>query len=172
MHSKDVNHSRSKVKANPRLCECGDHVWDVATKGFVVLVSPEDAGKLSKKWSAKHAGRGKFYAHMRGVGLLHRTLLKLEPGEFGDHENSNGMDCRRRNIRRASHVQNQMNRRVRVDNASGFKGVWQSHSGRYCARIKVEGKPIHLGSFDTATQAHSAYCEAARAAFGRFFNAG
>lgn len=34
------------------ICECGDHAWAPISKGYVVLVSPEDAHLLEKKWHA------------------------------------------------------------------------------------------------------------------------
>jgi hypothetical protein len=52
-----------------------------------------------------------------------------------------------------------------------FKGVtW--HVGRFRASIKVNGRTIHLGRYDTAEQAHEAYVAAAQKHFGKYANAG
>jgi len=71
------------------------------------------------------------------------------------------------NIRPATKSQNGFNKKVRCDSSSGLKGV-QLRRGRWVARIKGDGKRLHLGSFDTKEAAHAAYCAAARKLHGRF----
>lgn len=87
-----------------------------------------------------------------------------------DHRDLDTLNNRRYNLRLASQSQNQQNKAVQKNNALGIKGVYASLS-RYCARIHVNGKLKHLGSFDTAEDAHSAYVTAAQEHFGEFAHA-
>jgi hypothetical protein len=62
-----------------------------------------------------------------------------------------------------------MNRRRRINTASVFKGItWDKRASKWIAQIKVEGKHLHLGTFETEELAHAAYCEAATRHFGEF----
>ena len=53
------------------------------------------------------------------------------------------------NLRIVTNQQNAFNRL----NIKGYK----SHKGRFIARIKLNGKHIYLGTFDTEEEAHQAY---------------
>lgn len=50
---------------------------------------------------------------------------------------------------------------------SGVKGV-SPKSGKYVARITLDGKTSHLGYFDTKEMAAAAYAVAASEKFGEF----
>jgi hypothetical protein len=76
------------------------------------------------------------------------------------------------NLREATVSQNNANARRRVDNTSGFKGVHRHRDGRYRAQLSKNGRKKHLGLFDTAAAAHSAYMTAAKTIHGEFANAG
>lgn len=45
---------------------------------------------------------------------------------------------------------------------SGFKGVGRTPGNRWSARIKIDGKAVHLGVFDTPELAHAVYLNALR----------
>lgn len=100
---------------------------------------------------------------------MHHVILGLAPGERGDHINGNTLDNRRANLRRATVTQNNMNRRMRKDNASGFKGVgFHKQKQRWTAEIMANGKRYKLGYFRSPEDAHAAYCEAAKRLHGEF----
>lgn len=87
------------------------------------------------------------------------------PSQFIDHINGNRADNRIENLRdvnREMNIQNQ--RRARADNASTelLGASLHKATGRYIAQISKGGKKIHLGTFDTPDQAHSAYIEEKR----------
>jgi hypothetical protein len=52
--------------------------------------------------------------------------------------------------------------------ASGFKGVYQTKSRKWVAKIKHGDKLLHLGTFDTPEEAAKIYNEAARKHQGEF----
>ncbi|MFA6118161.1 MAG: HNH endonuclease [Sphingomonas sp.] len=86
-----------------------------------------------------------------------------------DHINGNGLDNRRSNLRGATQRQNLQNAGRRVDNTSGFKGVYYSQaSKKWAAQIRYEGKQKYLGLFHDARDAAKAYNAAALKYFGAF----
>lgn len=52
-------------------------------------------------------------------------------------------------------------------NRTGFRGVRKEESGRYTARVTIDGHEYHLGTFDSAEQAARAYDKRAAEAYGR-----
>lgn len=144
------------------------------TRGLVAVVDAVDADRvLAHKWSAK-PGRRTWYAKARLRGtprggpqvLLHRFLLGAPTGTQVDHRNGNGLDCRRENLRLATHAQNLQNRRVPPGR---FKGVsWQKNMGKWVARIDSEGSKRILGYFDDPELAARAYDAAAVELYGEF----
>jgi AP2 domain-containing protein len=89
-----------------------------------------------------------------------------------DHENGNGLDNRRANLRPATRSQNKANTSRysgRIPGSSGFKGVyWRERDKRWHAQIRVNGRGITLGYFHDEIQAARAYDAAAREHFGEF----
>lgn len=99
---------------------------------------------------------------------LHRYILDAPARALVDHVDHDGLNNRRSNLRLATATGNVRNARLRSDNPSGYKGVAQTPSGRWRARIVVEGKRIWLGTHVTAGDAACAYDAAAREYFGQF----
>lgn len=93
-----------------------------------------------------------------------------------DHRNLNRSDDRIENLRLATATQNTANRGVSRRNRLGVKGVGIStlrkrRPQRYRARIRVNGRLLHLGYFDSPETASAAYADAARQHFGEFARA-
>ena len=79
-----------------------------------------------------------------------------------DHRNCIRDDNRFSNIREATVRQNNRNTLVRSSSRSGLKGAsFDRVRGRWRSQIHVAGRQRYLGIFDTAAEAHAAYCEAA-----------
>lgn len=100
---------------------------------------------------------------------MHRQILGEPAGREVDHENLDGLDNQRINLRIATRGQNQHNRGRYRSNTSGYIGVsWRESHQKWRARINVNGEQEHLGYFDTAEAAANAYDEAARRLHGFF----
>ncbi len=157
------------------------------TQGQVTIVDDCDADLDGVNWHAQEQRNEKTYyavRHMqsgslsrRKAELLHRVILGRVLGrpllaeELCDHINQNTLDNRRDNLRLASNKENARNRGKRIDNSSGFKGV-RKRKTNFAATIRVDGRNIHLGTFNTPEEAHKVYCEAAQHYFGEFANNG
>lgn len=94
------------------------------------------------------------------VTLEHRLIFLWSHGHLPkqvDHVNMDKIDNRIENLRPANASTNQMNVNVRSFTKSGLKGVhWDESRKKWMARIKINGKHVFLGRFDTSDQAYEA----------------
>ncbi len=147
-------------------------------------VDPSDYGWLSQltwfAWRNKHYG---FYAQSwqylpdeRRVQVhMHRLIMGLAAGDAleVDHINHDTLDNRRCNLRIVTHATNALNRRIRSDNTSGFKGVsFNKQRQLWQAYINLNRKRFYLGFFSTAAEAGDAYRIAAIRFHGSFRDKG
>jgi len=105
--------------------------------------------------------------------LAHRLAWLYQTGAWPpdqiDHIDCDKGNNRFANLRLATNSQNQQNRGVRSDNTSGHKGVcWHRRDRKWSARIRHNGKTMHLGYFDTIEQASAAYASASLKYHGGF----
>ncbi len=142
------------------------------TRGKVAFIDDDDYERVSAhKWHAATGVRMRWYAASRsGRMRLHRFLLNAPNGMQVDHLNGNSLDCRRANLRLASHSQNLWNRSKASHNTSGFKGVIREARGgkKWCAQIVANKIHYHLGTFNTPEEAAWAYDDAALRLHGEF----
>jgi hypothetical protein len=148
------------------------------TKGKFAIVDEADFADLSQwNWFLIPTTDGRLYASRRRVPeelkagnktkhiLMHRYLLG-EPTEGVDHCDRNGLNNRRKNLRKATTIQNNANTMSRTG-SSRFKGV-SKHRHTWRATIQDHGKCIRIGCFETEEEAARAYDEAARRLHGEF----
>lgn len=155
----------------------GNVAYIPLTKGYEAIIDAADVPLVEGwNWTAftpqrktvyavRTAWRGDRWGHAR----LHREIMGSPDGVYVDHIDGNGLNNRRRNLRLATHAENQRNAALRVDNRSGFKGVfWYAATAKWVAKIQINGASKHLGYFDSAEAAHAAYCAAADLFHGEF----
>jgi hypothetical protein len=142
------------------------------TRGKYATVSDKDYRWLARfSWTAQPT---KTSWVARGVVdgvlvLMHRIILGAPRGVDVDHKDFNGLHNQRSNIRLATPVQNEMNKRKRSGTSSKYKGVsWQKSNRNWRVIINVNGSKVYLGSFRSERQAALAYDKAAKRNFGRF----
>lgn len=147
-------------------------------RGLIAIIDEQDAGMVAvSKWHSlkRTDGFGYYAVRNRPTRMdgkfelyLHRAIMRPAVGYEIDHRNGDGLDCRRENLRCASHQQNSQNIRRRALSSSGFKGVRPADKGRWKAYIKLDGRQRHLGVFDAKEDAARAYDAAAVQLFGEF----
>lgn len=134
------------------------------------IIDKEDYGKVSKfKW---HISEGAAKTDVNRVKLpLASLLMGIESNRkvVVDHINLDKLDNRKENLRACTHQENDCNKLVRKDSVCGFKGV-QKHkgTGKWRARIRVEGKNKSLGLYYKIADAAKAYNAAAIKYQGEF----
>lgn len=140
------------------------------TKGKVAYVSDIDYAEVRKrKWfcSGNYAAtgrRGKFI-------LLHRFIAILKgigDAEQIDHINGDTYNNTRSNLRSVTRSQNHMNQHVTWAK-SGVKGVYPN-GYNWQARLRLDGKRINLGTYDTIEEAAEARRKGALKYYGKFAN--
>jgi len=150
------------------------------TTGEIALVDDADYSRVARySWFVARRGRALIYAVTQlpnGTWVyMHRFVLRLRKGSRGvvDHLNANGLDNRRRNLRRCSVRQNLLGMGLRT-HSSRFKGVYWAKPqraqwrGSWVAQIGLHRKVISLGHFEREEDAARAYNRAARRHYGRF----
>jgi hypothetical protein len=150
------------------------------TKGMFAIVSPEDYDRLAAfKWYAdKHDNtwyavrwvRSKANPKKQYRVRMHREVLPAPDDLLVDHQNHNGLDNRRSNLRIASVIENGWNKRKTSSAfSSRFKGVsWAKREAKWRAQGRLYGKQKIIGYFDNEIDAAKAYDAWAVTAFGQF----
>ena len=140
-------------------------------QGQFALVDDDDYERLSQyKWRLsngyairhKPIGNGKYKTL-----AMQRDVMGCPVNYQIDHKNCDRLDNRKENLRMANQAENSANARRIKETRSGYKGV-SFHRGVWDARIGVNYKRIHLGSFHTPEEAAMAYNNAAMRFFGEF----
>jgi hypothetical protein len=142
------------------------------TQGKAALVDDADAYLVSRyKWFAVFDGHNWYAATKKNSRQLrmHNLLTTPPEGMEVDHEDRNGLNNQRSNLRVCAHRNNGRNRAMNSDNTSGFKGVsWKKREGGWCAQITISPIVKWLGLFDDKKEAAKAYDAAAELHFGEF----
>lgn len=144
------------------------------TQNKVALIDEEDFKRVFKfKWSAEKRKRTWYAIRKIVVGgkvktqYLHQFLCPGNP--LTDHEDGDGLNNQRWNLRPANRSQNGANSKKRLGCSSKFKGVtWYARDQNWKSQISLGGKNQHLGYFDLEKDAAVAYDIAAKARFGKF----
>ena len=145
-------------------------------KGIVefAIVDDEDFEKVSSlNWHITN-GYAVHTKHVKYDGgkqiqrpvYMHRLIAKTPDGMDTDHKNCDKLDNRKENLRVCTRSQNIYNRKFKKS-ISGLQGVRPSGK-KWTARIKANGKEIHIGTYETIEEAIVVRDEAAKKYHGRF----
>jgi hypothetical protein len=97
--------------------------------------------------------------------FVHRLVWLFETGAWPagmiDHIDGNPLNNKFFNLRESNHSLNGQNQRA-WRNGKLLGTSWHKGKGKYIAAIKLQGKRVHLGYFETEELAHRAYVTAKR----------
>ena len=129
------------------LIKCGRGTT-VRHVGDRVVVKGDPLGYQYVTWQRKH------YAVHRIVFLLINGWLP----DCVDHIDGNPSNNIIANLRAATRLQNQHNRRANLKSKTGIKNV-SPHQGKWMVRFSIRGKTKHIGCFDDIELAELVACE-------------
>ena len=142
-----------RYKALPPLEELRENI-DYNPDTGILTWKKTPVYSIKGKTLGKDQGNGYLQARYRDSFFLCSRLAYyiyhgIDPLEMQvDHINGNRLDNRIKNLRLATHSQNQCNSGLNKLNKSGFKGVcWFQPTKQWKAYIRVQGKQHHLGYF-------------------------
>ena len=142
---------------------------------FERIAYDKESGEFRWAVSARGISAGKLAGHVNAEGyrvikigrqayLAHRLAWFLSNGVWPDaeidHINGDKADNRIANLREASRSINSQNKRAAQANnkSCGLLGVtWNKQHGKWQSKIMVNKALHHVGLFDDANVAHSAY---------------
>lgn len=145
--------------------------------GLIAVIDADVAAEVATRFWSRGGNHKATYARACENGkriTLHRFLWRLwgRPAtRYIDHEDRDGLNNRRSNLRAATPSQNGSNRKPTQPAAvktSRFKGVARKRGKKWTALIGVNGKYIHLGTFEREEDAAEAYRQAALKYHGEF----
>jgi hypothetical protein len=136
--------------------------WKIST-ARKIKIGDQAGWKHSKGYIVISIDNESFYAQD-----LAWFFEKCEwPSSVVDHKDTIRDNNIFSNLRLGTKSQNSQNVNIHRDNLIGFKGVAQNRK-KFSAKIYVNGKNIHLGTFPSKEEAAHKYDEAAITYFGPF----
>lgn len=151
--------------------------YSPASGVFVWVENPPVGPRVKGRIAGNRDTKG--YVAMRVDGRTykaHRLAWLYMTGEWPakmlDHKDGDPSNNRWGNLRLASDAQNAANRKRKVDNKSGLKGVyWNKEQRKWASSASANGRRRFLGYFDCPAAAYFAYCVEANRCQGEFARA-
>ena len=154
----------------------GEVAYVPLTQGFEAVIDASDAALVEGfNWYARVDGNTVYALRKDRTGghcktiLMHRLILGESCTFAVDHADGNGLNNTRRNLRYATTQQNQQNQRKSKGRSSKYKGVTlHKPTGKWLARIRVDGHLHYIGQYDDERAAALAYNARAKSICGPF----
>lgn len=141
---------------------------------YFALVDETDAERVRKLTWHRVKGGANYYAESQINGKrikMHRFILGDAAWAVTDHDDGNGLNNTRANLRPCTSAQNSRNKtRLMPTNTSGVTGVGRSPKGDGWWRVTIRcaGKSMYLGDYDSLAQAAGVRRKAELDHFGEF----
>lgn len=145
--------------------------------------------RAMKIWNTKHAGKPAGTIKVREKDNYKRLMISIDHKQYGashlywfimtgswpettiDHDDTNPLNNKFSNLRLANQSNQEANKKVKKGKKLP-KGVsFHKKNQNFRARLKINQKEIHLGTFDCPAAASCAYQIAADIHFGEFARA-
>ena len=150
----------------------GEYGIGYTSKGEEFYFDLEDFEKIKDyKWYKSTSGY--IMCKLDRNYCFHKIVMGVDgnPNIYVDHIHGykTRNDNRKYNLRIVTKSQNNMNKRMQINNTSGITGVyWDKNREKWLAAIQKEGKQINLGRYDTKEEAAKARKEAEEKYFGEY----
>ena len=140
---------------------------ELKIKEHTILFDAEDYDKLKEYGWYVVKGRKTHYvrAHVPGMGrenerkiYMHRLVMD-NPDGVVDHEDRNGLNNQKLNLKSVTHGVNLRNGGAYKNSKTGVRGVQQSGKS-FVSFITINRKSVYLGTFKTVKEASDAYKKA------------
>lgn len=171
--SRPVNLRSVRRTRPPEPIVVGNEAWIALTKGYYAIVEVRDLEKVRHHiWCALETKRPDgtiraVYAKTGAGKYMHHWLVEHQAGMEIDHVDGNGLNNTRQNLRRVSVSQNQHNRRIQINNTTGFAGIRREKRCRtWLAYITIDGHEHRIGRFESVHEAAAARAAVELALFG------
>lgn len=169
------NYARgSNAKKPPNQIEIvGDYIKIFDIHGNICLIDKEDYDKVREyRWCRDGYG----YWMLKTFGpmvKIHRIICDVtDKNIIVDHINRDISDNRKNNLRIVNKKENAYNHAISKNNSTGFVGIekriLKSGDIRWIAKINVNYKTKHIGSYCTLREAVEARLRAELELFGRY----
>lgn len=119
----------------------------------------------SRRYNLSQSGYAKRYqypgGHKQGM-FLHRDVMGFEFGDERrvDHINRRRLDCRKANLRCATHAENLQNRSLTRNSSSRYRGVsWDPRLKVWVAQVAVGRRQYYLGTWKDESDARAVAAE-------------
>lgn len=139
--------------------------------GTRALVSSEDYERVVVySWSKRKSGNNCYaVTEINGRRVSMHQFILGNPGGIIDHKDKNGLNNRRRNLRKCSNAENLRNQRKHKDGKNDYKGIeFDNRKNRWRAIIKCDGKKFRGKRFRTQLEAAIDYNRLAKIHHGEF----
>jgi len=141
----------------------------IATKSKAVefLLDSEDIPRIKGiEWqicvmgkTPRYYARAAIQTHPYLYIYFHQLIMSFPENQVIDHINRDTLDTRKINLRATDPKTNSSNRsKCKRRHHELLLGVSYAPAGRFKANVGHNRKNYHLGTFDTQTEAHNAYC--------------
>jgi hypothetical protein len=140
-------------------------IWDTIQNEYSWSVQEENKTNGSGAYVYRINKRDKNGKRKRQY--LHRIITGAGDGQYVDHINGNTLDNRLCNLRITTASGNQRNKIG--TSRTGYKGVsFDKFTGRYQAKITINGETVMLGRRDSAIEAFELYKASALEHYGEY----
>jgi hypothetical protein len=109
---------------------------------------------------------GKNFMLHRIIYEIHNETIPL--GMQIDHIDGNPLNNKIENLRLCNQVQNRQNSKLSKNNTTGYRGIIKTPSGKYQARLTIDGKKLYLGLFNTPKEAFNCVEQKRKELYGEF----
>lgn len=134
----------------------------IIDKKDFILIKDKKWHLLSKGYVATGAGRKQQLLHWMIIG---KPFYPYET----DHKDQDKLNNRKDNLRHCTSSQNEINKKLRKNNTSGYTGVlWRKDTQKWSVSLGYQGKQIRLGCYQTKEKAAKVYNKAVVRLFGEY----